>query len=562
MRSGALSFKLQAVGRDLRRFWPASALFGLFMLLVLANDNLSTPEYLWKYNSLILYPPFYGILCAILLSGDLFKARYTTAIHALPITRNALFLNRCLSGLALFLLPIAAAAVMALVLVDFALDIVALWAAQLLVIWLYGFTVGILACNLSGTVFGAIAVSLTLAFGIPLTEVGLSSLCHHLLVGICEWSAHTVFLSPIIHITMFSSEETSWIYYGAVALVSGAALCLAAVLYRKRDVECAGDFAAFLRMKPWIKGIASIMGGLCLSMILMTLMDWEDTQGKLLPVLRWLLPGVLLGRWIVEMLVEKTVRVVSKKHLLHYFLCLVTAAGVATLIWLDLPNAQTRVPDPEDVVSVEVNENYSTRNNYGTSRLLLVHPETIAQATKLHRAMLEYRDLCITNQWGRNVTFHYTLKDGSTMTRQYLLKLDSDSDDAPHPTDQVFSDFVSNRDIIRVFLLGADFPLDESAIYMDTIEVLNYRQETTHWLTPQEADGLLELLLADIENGDALLDFTANPSFGETDAYYGINIRVLYAPDSINQVNYSWVYLFNPDSAAVQWLETHLPRTR
>jgi len=307
MKSATRFSKLHGVCRDLRRFWPAPVFFGLIMLLSLSNVNLHSVDQLWLSNALIVPVAIYGALCACLLFSDLFTARYAIAVHALPTTRGVWFLTHCLSGMVLFLIPFAAAVPLVLVMTECSLLVMVRWAAQLLVMWLYGFSIGALACTLSGTVFGAIVVSYLLAFGILLGETAISTICHRLLAGICEHSNVTTFLSPLAYTTTLYGEDISWFYYVAVAVASALVLVLAAFLHRKRALEAAGDFVAFPWLKPWIKVIATILGGITLGNFFETLVgwNWNSPQGDLIPVLRWLVPGILFGRIITEMIWRK-----------------------------------------------------------------------------------------------------------------------------------------------------------------------------------------------------------------------------------------------------------------
>jgi len=361
----------------------------------------------------------------------------------------------------------------------------------------------------------------------------------------------------LAYTTTLYGEDISWFYYVAVAVASALVLVLAAFLHRKRALEAAGDFVAFPWLKPWIKVIATILGGITLGNFFETLVgwNWNSPQGDLIPVLRWLVPGILFGRIITEMIVEKTVRVLHKKQLQQYLLCVVTVTGIATLVWLDLPGVQTRVPEVDEVAAVEIVENYSSGDWYEKPSIVLTTPEAIEATTELHQALTGHLGCCTTGFGFRNVIFHYTMKDGSTLTRQYVM--DYGSGLVPHPVDAALADFFGSRAVSQYCLLDEDCALDRQQGRITKFDILDHQSDNWYYLTPEQVDGLFPLIMEDIEADNAFID----PSGSSDPVLYSIRVYTEHALDAGGiRENHGWVYIFTEDSLAAQWMEENLPR--
>ena len=166
MKSRTSSFNVTVFKKDLTRFAPAWAIYGIVLLLVLmaaVSDN----EIYYRVNNVEAFVVvmawinlFYGALVAQLLFGDLYNSRLCNALHAMPVTREGWFWTHTVSGLLFSLILNLALALLAVPV----LNLGAGWAA--IPLWLLGtslqylffFGTAVLCVMLSGNRLGQLAL--------------------------------------------------------------------------------------------------------------------------------------------------------------------------------------------------------------------------------------------------------------------------------------------------------------------------------------------------------------------------------------------------------------------
>ena len=129
MQSKTSFFNGTLFRKNLTRFWPLwglasflAALFPLALLVKVLRDGTylalpgdpAAPELTRIYYSVVgdagpVLFLIYGALCALAVWSYLYSPRSVGLLHTLPIRREGLFLTSFLSGLAMVLLPCAAA---------------------------------------------------------------------------------------------------------------------------------------------------------------------------------------------------------------------------------------------------------------------------------------------------------------------------------------------------------------------------------------------------------------------------------------------------------------------
>ena len=429
MKFGSWCSKGQAILRNLRRFWPAMVVASIWLLLSVLPyttelaalktessdwDSLG-PEleehYMVIANATGLHITLYGSVCAMLLMQDNFKTRYAWGIGSFPQTREDWLLGVLFSGLVLFLIPQGVTTAVLSLLAGETYTYVLLWSAGAVVYWLYGFAVGILAAVLAGTVLGAIVTGLVLAFGGVTLELLADEIIQSLLMGVYSEDGLLCLLSPLM-----LTDKAVWIQVLVAVGLAGLMLVLAFVLYRKRDIERAGYFLAFPRLKPAMKLLCTCVLGILLGVVLKEVYRMFDYIGSPWLVLSWLLPGFLIARLVTEMAVEKTTRIIQKRQLLSYGFCAVAVVGLVCGPPLDPFGIATYVPSREDVASVEV------ENGRYEGSVVLTQPESIDAVISLHHQTLNNWDGRHepTDQYLRTViSLVYTMNSGVKVRRTY-----------------------------------------------------------------------------------------------------------------------------------------------
>ena len=127
MRSATSCFNLTLYQKNLSRFWPIWALYGLIWLFLLPISILN--ESRWWDSARAAQRPLqfleggsaglamaliFGLLSAMAVFSYLYNSRSVGLMHTLPLKREGLFLTNYLSGLSCFLLPNLAVFVLSL----------------------------------------------------------------------------------------------------------------------------------------------------------------------------------------------------------------------------------------------------------------------------------------------------------------------------------------------------------------------------------------------------------------------------------------------------------------
>ena len=294
MKSRTSSFNLTVFKKDLTRFAPAWAIYGIVLLLVLmaaVSDN----EIYYRVNNVEAFVVvmawinlFYGALVAQLLFGDLYNSRLCNALHAMPVTREGWFWTHTVSGLLFSLIPNLALALLAVPVLNLGAGWAAipLWLLAACLQYLFFFGTAVLCVMLSGNRLGQLALYAIVQFAGLLAYWLASRIYEPLLYGIqingegfyplCPAAAISQ-MGDIFHVDYerilndmgeFSHYEVygvagdqGWGYMAICAAVGVIALGAALVLYRKRKLECAGDFVAFKVLEPVVLVLVTIFVG-------------------------------------------------------------------------------------------------------------------------------------------------------------------------------------------------------------------------------------------------------------------------------------------------------------
>ncbi len=479
MKSRISFFDATVFRKNLTRFAPCWAIYtlcaflALFMVAVSAS-HLSR-DLVECAQLMCIVTPCYALLVAQLLFGDLYNARMCNALHALPLRRETWLGTNLISGLAFHLIPTGAMALAAWLLLNpFGGngDCVAAWywfaAVNLQYLCFYGIAVFSALCVGSrfaqAVVYGILNLLSALAgwliqtiyepmfFGVFLeldAFAWFSPMIHmieepFLIANVIDGQHWSVPYSSAILVTETRLEETLvfargdgfWWYFGYAAAGIGL-MALAFRLYRRRNLESAGDFIAVRPLEP----VFLLVYSLCLGAVFHFFSDeFFNMDG---PVLLYF--GLVLGWFTGRMLLERTVRVFRRKN----FFQAAALVGVLTLTMLaafwDPMGIESWVPEPETVDHVTVSDSY-----YGTygRTVHLDTPEEIEKITQLHQRTLDayyarladgeasygsQSPVAITEEISKEdyenldisfaCTLHYQLKNGQEKDRHYYVRL-------------------------------------------------------------------------------------------------------------------------------------------
>lgn len=490
MQSKRSFFNKTVFKKNMTRFAPVWILYTLLLLVVLAvaymNDRSPMQCYTFATQFFNLKDVFtffntvYGLVVAQLLFGDLYNSRMAGALHAFPLRRESWFVTNVVSGLLFSLIPTL---VMALVALPMLANSIFVGAWKLPFLTMLVANLGFICC-FGLAVFSAMCVGnrFTMIAGYGLLHGGaqigfwaVNVLYTPMLYGVITPTRLSVALTPIYHMTRNLYEYTrsdelsklltmgnnqwsdltaeftltgEWWRLWVIAAVGILLLAAALMLYRKRNLECAGDAVAF----PFLRPVFQV---LCTLFIVVG--SWyflRDMIGIDTPVaLKYglLALAMVVGWFTGKMLVERSTRVFGKRN--WYGLGILAAVMALSLVCthFDILGIEERLPDPDKVEKVTL----------GTSYMLdypLTDKADIEKVLRLHSLALEERverdGLYVRGYDGTfvevvdsnderydktqekpdlaqavNIHIYYTMKNGSTMERRYNIWTEKEAGD-------------------------------------------------------------------------------------------------------------------------------------
>ena len=424
MKSRTSFFNTTVLRKDITRYAPVWGLYTICMIVFLLTPNLffSAQD---KAEALIESMPGFGTIniilagiCALMVFGDLFKTRLCYATHAMPLRRECWFATHFTAGMLFSTIPNLFIALCFLPMMREHWYIALLWFIANLMQYLFFFGIGAFSAMCAGNRLGAAAVYLILNFTTYLIGWYSEEIFTPMLYGIEFDGSILNFLTPVNQMAgmelvsyirmpfqVTGSVAVDWIYLAVMAVLGAVFTVLAILVYRKRDLETAGDFLSLPASKPVFLVIYTLTLGLLF-------------HGLFLFV--GLFVGLIVGLFTGKMLLERTVRVFKGKTFLFAGIFL-TVMAMALILTKNDPAGITRyVPETDDVESMHFYDN-SERSSYASDAdalWVITEPAEIDEFRQFHQAMADrrYED---TEEIINRVYVHYNLKNGRTVVRRY-----------------------------------------------------------------------------------------------------------------------------------------------
>ena len=550
-------FDFAVLKKDLLRFSPVWALYLIGGLLVtqggLAGDPgrsiASTLGY--SVSSMGMVNLIFGALIAYLLFGDLFRGKMCNALHALPVRREAFFLSHVVAGLLMFLVPNLVLMLLLLPSLQGLWYAAFLWLGMMALQFLFFFGAAVLSVYCCGNTFAAAlmyaiinAVALLLAavaeiyyfpllYGLRLTTAGYSKWIPMLeMVNSYDrlWRVnHAADCPERVHDHengywydacryVLQHDEKAWGYLALIAVVGVVFLAVSLLLYRRRKLECAGDFAA---IRP-VKVVFTTVGALAAGLLFQAFTGYDSR--------RWILliAGIVVGFFVCQMLLARTIKVFGGKSWIRLGALLAALALTLGMTAVDVFGVTRKVPDADQVESVTIAthwlDDYDIKELgtqdmslsrgaepvYGYNRqgvITLTNAADIGEVLAIHQLLIEEGDPGEDYSYSKHqrITIHYQLKNGQTLTRFYNALR---SGQAMAKMKQF-----TNR---AEFVLGVATPEE----LVEGLEYLYFYQYSASHMDFQVNDEtwrmkLAEALFADAEAGNLVQNQTGNWAYVE-----------------------------------------------
>lgn len=482
--------------KNLKRFWPIWASYGVILLLVpltflltwldrneILDINIVAMDLLGFVSPMgLILSAVWSIVSAMAVFSYLYNSRSVQLYHALPIRREGLYLTNYLSGLSFLVLPLGVVFLFTLA-VEAVSGTLMLWPLLQWLIAQVCFALFFYSFAAFCALFVGHIMALPVFYGIlNFLAFGMSQLLSELfrqfVYGYHSWPAMSQlaqWLSPFIVLYREGgvrvAEDGGYFFTGlATALVYAlAGLLLAAlglVVYRTRPLETAGDVVAVKWVRPVFKYGVAFCAAITIGIFLRELFR-TFLPGGMWPMLGLMVLGGLIGYFAAEMLLRKTFRVLRRSWKGALALCLVLTAAALTMNY-DLIGFN-RAPSRYNVVSVYLWGPYTYPSDSASHfDIYCTDSEDIEAVLALHQAIArdqqELQDRLEHDRYStgydpenpdqplvqsQNVYFSYNLADGSQLTREYTLQLYSTDLEDPDSVASLLNNIINAPDAIE-----------------------------------------------------------------------------------------------------------------
>ncbi len=504
MKSRTSYFSPTVFRKDLTRFAPVWALYGVGLLLTLIAVRDITLDFFTDSLGVFAWIHlFYGMIVAQVLFGDLYQSRMCNPLHAMPLRRECWFFTHLAAGLVFFLLPTVPFAALGWVMTGSQPMVVPMWLLGNLLEYLFFFGVSVLSAFSAGNrfamalIYGLInALSMIaeylaefllepLLYGVTLPTRPFYQLCPALEMarnGYFTTASYLVNNSQrVVEVHLASG---GWSYLAICALVGLAGMALALYLYRWRKLECAGDFIVVKALEPVFLVVYSLSMGVTVSLFFTAfgLLGLYTVTGMIM-----LFVGLGVGFYTGRMLLKRTVKVFQPRSLAGLAALSAALALTIGVTRLDPVGITRRVPERSQVTAVAIQN--SQRVAFVPDDQWTSSPEAIDAAIALHKAALEYRPLLAYYDLDSifNFTLTYALENGTQLTRSYFIP----------SSDPAFQGIVKPWSDCRLVLGFAPEELDQALADITDLSVGGYPIDR-----PEEIRGILEALIQDCQDGN------------------------------------------------------------
>lgn len=560
---------------DFSRFSPLPALYAVVLAVVLltsladARDHYSGVKVIQSVITCMAAVQFvYALLVSQCLFGYLFDGKLSSAIHALPQTRSTRFRTHVFTGLLFSLLPnLLLAAVCHFTRRE--LDTMTGWWLLISELqYLYFFGCAVLASLCAGNRVGGLMVYGLLTCLPMLGLFLLDTLVQPLLFGVTVDTGWLEYLWPLAQMTENSyldiavTWETpyqngvvqsitptygSFRYLGACSGLGILAMVLAGLLYRRRQLECAGELLSVKWLKPVFLVLYSVAFGTACQLLASLF------GGTSLNVI--LFVGVILGFYTGLMLLRRQVNVFRLKTVPAALGLCAAILLPLVLIGLDVLGTIRKVPEENRIASVSVSPIYAG-TDFGVTT---DSREDIAKVRTIHRAQVQsWQDWRAQNSgfldildstYNRTlgvdenatttmIRFRYTLTDGRTLCRVYRVPVDTESG-------QLCREFQTRPESV----LGVSGREELSSLEFESVNCYKPDSFGDYTLAQADVPGLLNALYSDCE-AEKLLPGWFMPD--NSSVVYTVGLSRKDNGDSI------WIPIYDNGTEAERYLDMNL----
>ncbi len=511
MKSENRLFSKTVFKSDLKRFLPFSALLLIIQLIIFPitiyynyspKDNLTTETLAAAHSTVSsVFTFIFAAVMALLVFSYLYSPNKCNALHAFPLGRKKLYATGFLSGYLLLVLPQIIGFVPAIPIImrlsSTAGEILALQTVSIFAESFVYYAIAALAVMLAGNIFaGAViygiinflyfALSTALDSAVSGFGYGLRGNDYKLPFG-NYFSPPIQLMGRKISMNYAEGYRTAKDYYVSVAILAAAAVLIAVLaylLYKARELECAGDMVAFGVEIPIFSTVAAVVGGAATAIVISAMFSFG--KGAMLCAYALLSPLFFLA---AQMVLRKSARVFTLKSFALWAVIFAVSAGAA----LGLARFETKyIPKADEVESLTFNSTYNIKLSEKPElekarelqELIIKKEKTNDSRRESGYEYYSEEEAALNSVFNFNYT--YKLKNGREITRNYLIydrdeELLSRLDDmeAAHQPKTVFEQLESVGFVIKSCTVNDNSVFEDDGSYLS--EVLERDESETLW---------------------------------------------------------------------------------
>ncbi len=535
MKSKTSCFNRTIFKKNFTHFWPLWVLYLIWLLMLIPMSLWKGTGQDWYYGysdgvskmymlvnqvlerALQPVPVFLiAAVMALAVFSYLYAAKNANMIHALPVSRFELFVTNYLSGLCFMVIP---------ELIAFLFTVLVCLGNEITCIqYLFaGFLcrLGMIFFAYSLAVFVAMFTGHVLAMPVYFLIVNYLYIgCVYLITSVIELLCYGItnywnpgkmsILSPIYYLgnnlwvrTVYNGATKQlegleihgvWLVgvYAAVAVLFVAA---AYVLYRRRQIETAGDVISIGILKPVFRWGMAMCGGISLSLLIAgILIEARNVSPFPCFLICMFLTGFVLF-FAAQMLIMKNFRVFRKKRLLEWGCFAVVSLLFVVTFEIDLFGIERKLPEEGEIEAAFVCMDFPVE----------VKQEDFSTLLELHREMLEnkkqYREIQRRGTDYMYTTVCYYLKDGTKVERDYPVPVRGECGEGEMTPSAQIQSWERETDNLKSQILGRGYRTNEYLSgYIDLYdEDANYHNYT---FDKEELETIVAAVERDIEEGN------------------------------------------------------------
>jgi len=535
MKSKISCFNKTIFKKNLTLYWP---LWTGFLLLMLAMVPLNLYQYMRSYSNnpiarqysalrnvfeLATEPVLLFTFCVVAVMcvfSYLYTAKNANGIHGLPVTRLELFVTNTVSAF-LFLAVSEVVSFIAGVFVAISCGVTNIEVLLYMLLFQLGITFfGVAFATAVAMLTGHIMAMPIYCFIANYLYIVVREVLENLIVNMTYglndlWGKDiTYMLSPLYYLQYSVNVTTRYNDVlerldsitvsggGVVAAYAGIGvllLVLAYRLYRRRQLETAGDVISVGFMKPIFRIGLGICGGTTLGLGISEIFYFDTARysdARFAIMFCFILVCIFIGYFMAEMLMQKSFRIFKKRILIESVVSAVAVSMLLLALNADVFGLERQLPKQEEIVEAWVDLDYPVKyTGEEIADLLAIHEQIIADKDEVIEGIAKNEVNCYS------ATFKYVLADGDVFTRSYSIPVDNENPTNPDmPSGQIIAREIE-PERFKQYMLGVNY---ESNIYLSGYINLydQYQNYLEYRFSEEELEVISKALLKDIEAGN------------------------------------------------------------